>query len=135
VRAEPAWATARPSATCRRPAAALLCALAIGAAGVTGCGSASEAPGRTISIVIPPGTAAKVARGEDPGVIPNRITGNVGDTLRIANRDRSAHRVGPFSVDAGQVLSLPLRRPGRFVGECTVHPSKGVAIIVKERSS
>lgn len=85
--------------------------------------------------MIPSGTAAQVERGKDPGVVPARIEGTVGDTLRIENRDRRLHTVGPFTVEAGQTAVLPLRRAGRYVGACTVHPGDEVAIVVKGNAS
>jgi hypothetical protein len=135
VRADLNAASDPPAPARRRVRAALAGALVVLAAASAGCGSSGDDGGRTISIVIPPGTAAQVERGRDPGVVPTRIQGTVGDTLRIENRDRRLHTVGPFNVEAGQTAVLPLRRAGRYVGACTVHPGDEVAIVVTGKES
>jgi plastocyanin len=97
-------------------------------AGVTACGGTES---REILIDIPAGTAQEISNGEDPGVVPARIRGRVGDELKIVNRDSVSHTVGPFLVEAGQTLSSPLKREGVFEGECSLHPSDRVALVVR----
>lgn len=97
-------------------------------AGITACGGTES---REILIDIPAGTAAEIRKGGDPGVVPARIRGRVGDELKIVNRDSVSHTVGPFLVESGQTLSSPLEREGVFEGECSLHPSDRVALVVR----
>lgn len=94
-------------------------------------GSEKATP-RTIVITIPSGTAALVARGKDPHVVPQKIRGAVGDTLEIVNNDRVSHTVGPFLVAAHQRIAFPLRRAGVFTGSCSLHPNDRIALIVRQ---
>lgn len=95
---------------------------------VAACGGSEP---QEILIDIPAGTAAEIKRGENPGVVPTRIEGQVGDELKIVNRDSVSHTVGPFLVEAGQTLNSPLEREGVFKGECSLHPSDRVALVVR----
>jgi plastocyanin len=97
-------------------------------AGATACGGTGS---QEVLIDIPAGTALEIRNGKDPGVVPTRIEGRVGDELKIINRDSVSHTVGPFLVEAGQTLSSPLNREGVFEGECSLHPSDRVALIVQ----
>jgi plastocyanin len=95
-------------------------------------GGGEQTQPRKIVITIPSGTAALVAQGHDPHVVPQRIRGTVGDTLEIVNNDRAAHTVGPFLVAAHQRIAFPLRRAGVFTGSCSLHPNDRIALIVRE---
>lgn len=94
--------------------------------------SDDDAPsGTVVAVTIPAGTKDRLDRGDRAAGIPRRIEGRVGDTLRIANRDRVAHTVAGFPIAAGQTLELPLRSPGVTEGVCTAHPEDRVAIVVR----
>jgi len=105
--------------------------LAVALVLVAGAAACSGSDSREILIDIPSGTAAEIRKGEDPGVVPTRIEGSVGDELKIINRDSVSHTVGPFLVESGQTLSSPLEREGVFEGECSLHPSDRVALVVR----
>jgi plastocyanin len=115
--------------------AELLAALLVLAlAALAGCGGAGGEAGRTIVIDVPRGAAAQVARGEDPGLVPDRIEARVGDTLRLVNRDTRSHMIGPFLVGPGQSVESRLARAGSYEGECTLHPERReVTIFVRRR--
>lgn len=116
--------------------AALLALVAVVAA-LAGCGGDGGAPasrGQTISIDVPRGAAARIARGEDLDVVPDRIDARVGDTLRLVNHDVRSHAIGPFLVGPGQRVESRLARAGTYEGACTLHPDgRKVAIVVRER--
>jgi plastocyanin len=105
--------------------------LAVALVLVAGAAACSGSDSREILIDIPSGTAAEIRKGDDPGVVPTRIEGSVGDELKIINRDSVSHTVGPFLVESGQTLSSPLEREGVFEGECSLHPSDRVALVVR----
>lgn len=100
-------------------------------AALAGCGGGDEPRGREIVIDVPRGAAAQVARGEDPELVPDRIEAQVGDTLRLVNRDTRSHMIGPFLVGPGQRVESTLSRAGTYEGECTLHPEgRKVTIVV-----
>ena len=72
---------------------------------------------------IPPGTGDRFDRGEVIEIIPAELEVNVGEVLRIVNRDDRDHLIGPFFVGAGETLVQRFSSPGEFEGLCTVHPS------------
>ncbi len=83
---------------------------------------------------MPRGAAARIARGEDLDVVPDRIDARVGDTLRLVNRDVRSHAIGPFLVGPGQRVESRLARAGTYSGACTLHADGGeVSIVVRER--
>lgn len=79
---------------------------------------------------VPAGTGARISRGEKVELIPSQVDLSVGDTIVIANADDQLHEVGPFSVRAGETLRYTFDRAGTYVGNCTVHPSGTVEIVV-----
>ena len=81
-------------------------------------------------ITIPLGTADRLDRGEQVEVIPAELHLAVDQQLVVRNDDDRTHLLGPIVVRAGEVLRHRFRSPGRFVAECTVHPSGSLRIIV-----
>ncbi len=79
---------------------------------------------------VPVGTAGRIARGEPVELIPAEVELSVGDTIVIKNADDQVHEVGPFSVRAGETLRYTFDRAGTYLGNCTVHPSGKVEIVV-----
>lgn len=124
-----------PARADRRLAALALLAVAVAALPGCGGGDGGAAAGaRTIVVDVPRGAAARIARGEDVNVVPDRIDARVGDTLRLVNRDVRAHVVGPFLVGPGQRVESRLARAGTYAGACTLHADRRkVAIVVQER--
>lgn len=124
-----------PARADRRLAALALLAVAVAA--LPGCGGGdggATAGGRTIVVDVPRGAAARIARGEDLDVVPDRIDARVGDTLSLVNHDVRSHTIGPFLVGAGQRLESRLARAGTFEGACTLHADRRkVAIVVTDR--
>lgn len=90
-------------------------------------------PPQTVELVIPPGTAAKVAAGEAVETLPEEMIFVVGDTLLVTNQDSSAHELGPLFVPAGQAASMKLSvsGPDPWV-ECSFQPQAYFGLIVKE---
>ena len=60
----------------------------------------------TIEIVIPVGTAERVAAGEAEPSIPSELTFVVGDTLLVTNQDEVDHELGPLFIPVGTSASL-----------------------------
>lgn len=81
--------------------------------------------------VIPPGTAAKIALGEDPKIMPNELDVRVGETIRIVNDDVVSHTVGTFYVLAGTSLVYRFPKEGRYEGECSTNPDDIFVLTVR----
>ncbi|HEX5367759.1 MAG TPA: hypothetical protein VFW63_13980 [Acidimicrobiales bacterium] len=84
-----------------------------------------------LDYVIPPGTADLVAAGEQVEILPRQITARVGDVIRIDNRDGDAHTLGPWYVGPGEVVTQRFASAGTFEGECNVHPSGQLRVVVE----
>jgi plastocyanin len=125
----------------KRARAATLLALAALASSLSACGSAAN-PQRAVPVttiagpydydyMIPEGTAALIARGDDPGIMPASLDVRVGDTIRIVNQDSSSHMVGTLYVLAGSTLTYRFSEPGVFAGECSTNPAKSFVLTVE----
>jgi hypothetical protein len=113
-------------------------------AGVAGSISAaawfalSDGPARSpqvVELVIPAGTAQRVAEGAAPPAIPRDLTFVQGDTLLVVNQDGARHRLGSLTVDAGSELRLPLETASSGTFLCTFHPQGSIGLIVKPRTN
>ena len=92
---------------------------------------AARAP-RQIVLTIPPGTAAEVARGEQPPSIPQNMTFVVGDTLVVKNEDSVDHKLGPLWIPASSSAQLPLDQEESFAYECSFQPGNYFGLDVQE---
>jgi hypothetical protein len=128
----------RPSPTGLRATILLVGLIALVLFASSGCragpGQSAQptTPARLVEIVVPLGTADRVARGETVTVMPARLELRVGDTLRIHNQDVVDQPVGPFIVKAGQVQELRYGAPGRYQGYCLLAEGETYEIVVTE---
>lgn len=83
-------------------------------------------------LVIPEGTAERVARGETPPTIPDSMTFVVGDTLLVQNNDTADHELGPLWIPAGSTASLSLDAVQSYAYACSFQPSKYFGLDVRE---
>jgi hypothetical protein len=91
----------------------------------------SRAP-ETIELVIPPGTAEKIARGEAPPDIPTEMTFVIGDVLLVRNQDSTDHQLGPLWIPANSSASLNLDEVNNWVFSCSFQPSSYLDLDVQE---
>ena len=87
---------------------------------------------RDVILVIPPGTAAQVARGEKPPSIPENMTFVVGDRLVVKNQDSVEHKLGPLWIPPNSTAQLSLDQQDSFAYECSFQPSKYFGLDVNE---
>ena len=94
----------------------------------------SNTTDREYRIVIPDGTTAKIYAGEDPGIVPPEIHLTLGekDILVIQNNDIGGHDVAGFWVGAGETLRQEFKSEAVYQGECTIHPSSQIKIVVSK---
>jgi plastocyanin len=122
----------------RRAARAALAAVATVA--LTACDSKPPAgPGvvsldaseqATFEFEIPAGTGGRIDAGEPVAILPARLDARVGDSIRIVNDDDRGHVVGPFFVGAGETVDYRFSSVGTLQGECSVHPSGQIVLVV-----
>lgn len=121
----------------RRLIRALLTGLA--AAALVACGSSDDAaPGFTpdasaevtYSYTIPLGAGEALDEGTPLEILPGTLEVEVGEAIEIINLDDRGHNVGPWFVGAGETLRQSFSSAGEFRGNCTVHPSGELILIV-----
>ncbi len=84
-----------------------------------------------IELVIPAGTAERVAAGETPPGIPEDMSFVIGDTLVVVNQDEVAHQLGPLWVPSGTSASMPLSTEENFALECSFQPTRYFGLDVR----
>ena len=87
-------------------------------------------PGESVeqSIVIPAGTAARLAAGQDVAIIPDGLHFRLRDRLVVLNQDNATHRVGPFTVLPGGRLEKLFSEAATIDGFCSLHASGRITI-------
>lgn len=84
----------------------------------------------TVTFVVPAGTAADVAAGEEIDLMPPEVAMKVDDTIVVRNDDDETATVGPFTVRPGETLTQTFRSPMTLVGECSLSGTGEVKIVV-----
>jgi len=87
---------------------------------------------RQIVLTIPAGTAAEVARGEQPPSIPQNMTFVVGDRLFVKNDDSVDHKLGPLWIPANSSAQLSLDQEESLAYECSFQPGNYFGLDVRE---
>ena len=85
---------------------------------------------KTILLVIPPGTATKVAQGQS--VLPAGQVFMQGDTLEVKNEDSVTQTLGPLVIPPGATASIKLDQVGSLSYTCSFQPSKYYGIEVQQ---
>ena len=88
-----------------------------------------------IQLVIPAGTAMRVAQGEPAPGIPEKMSFVVGDVLEVKNEDSVDHQLGPVWVPPGTTGRLVLKEANRFSYSCSFSPDKYLGLDVMQRTS
>jgi hypothetical protein len=91
-----------------------------------------RAPQR-VELVIPHGTAERVAAGQTVPSLPASMVFVVGDTLVVKNEDVTSHQLGPLWVPPGSSASLTLDQPNSYSYACTFQPSRYLGLDVRSR--
>ncbi len=95
---------------------------------ITGADDATEF---AHDFTIPPGTAGRIAAGEEIEIVPAELIVKVGEAIRITNNDSADHIVGVFFVASGETLTQRFNSEGVLSGECSVHPSGAFTLRVE----
>lgn len=84
------------------------------------------------SYEIPAGAGEALDAGEPLEVLPAQLEVHVGEVIEIVNLDDRGHLIGPFFVGAGETVRQRFASEGTFIGECTVHPSGQIELVVTD---
>ena len=85
-----------------------------------------------IELVVPSGTADKVAAGEPVPAIPDEMTFVLGDTLIVNNEDSVDHQLGPLWIPPRSKASLVLDAAERYAYSCTFQTSRYLGLNVEQ---
>lgn len=89
-------------------------------------------PPQTVEITIPPGTAERVAQGEQPPTIPENMTFVIGDVLVINNQDVVDHKLGALWIPPNASAQLELSVKENLAYECSFQPGRYFGLDVRE---
>lgn len=84
----------------------------------------TDRPPQTVTLIIPAGTAQRVALGESQPDIPDNLSFVVGDTLEVVNQDTESHELGPLFIPAGTTASLAMDSASSYTFGCSFQPSR-----------
>jgi hypothetical protein len=82
-------------------------------------------------LVIPDGTAERVAAGEQIPSLPDNMSFVQGDVLTVKNEDSVSHQLGPVWVLPGTTGKLTLDQASSYTMQCSFEPSKYLNMDVK----
>lgn len=85
-----------------------------------------------IELLIPSGTAERIAKGEPNPSIPSNMTFVAGDTLVVKNQDVVDHHLGPLFIPSGSSASLTLSDANRYAYSCSFEKEKVFGMDVQE---
>lgn len=85
-----------------------------------------------VELVIPAGTADRIAKGEPNPSIPTNMVFVAGDTLVVKNQDVVDHRLGPLFIPSGTSASLVLSDANNFSYTCSFQSSQVFGLDVQE---
>ena len=90
---------------------------------------------RTVELVIPDGTATKIALGEVVDTLPTNLLLRRGDTLLLINEDTQPHRIGSVWVDPDMstrtIVTKEFQNSGSVV--CSFHPGGSIGVSPQSR--
>jgi hypothetical protein len=85
-----------------------------------------------IELLIPAGTATRIAKGEPNLSIPKNMVFVAGDTLVVKNQDIVDHRLGAMFIPTGTSASLILNDANNYSYQCSFQPSQVFGLDVQE---
>ena len=85
-----------------------------------------------IELIIPAGTADRIAKGQPNTTIPSNMVFVAGDTLVINNQDSVDHRLGAIFIPSMTSASLTLSDANSFAYQCSFQPTRVFGMDVQE---
>jgi hypothetical protein len=91
-----------------------------------------DRPAKEIELVIPAGSAERVAAGEAVPSIPEEMVFVVGDTLVVKNEDVVDHELGPLWVPAGTSGRLLMEEENKYAFPCSFQTARFLNMDVRQ---
>lgn len=86
---------------------------------------------KTITLVIPAGTAARIESGNELRIFPDEMTFVVGDILEVVNEDSEPHQMGPVFVPPGATGSMVLNQAEKTTVDCSFQSSRYLGLDIR----
>jgi hypothetical protein len=90
---------------------------------------------KTIQLVIPEGTAARVTQGQDVPSIPSEMIFVIGDKLEVVNQDVVSHQLGPIWVPPGTTGSLVMETAAKLAYSCSFQSTRYLNLDIRSGTS
>jgi hypothetical protein len=90
---------------------------------------------KTVQLVIPAGTAEKIAAGQAEPSITEEMVFVVGDTLEVKNEDSTNHQLGPLWVPAGGTAKMVMETANQYAYSCSFEPSRYLGLDVRQATT
>lgn len=87
----------------------------------------------SFTLLIPNGTAERIASGQRTPDIPESLTFIEGDTLFVKNEDTVSHQLGPIWVPPGTTGKLSLGSANLYSYSCSFQPTQYLGLNVEPR--
>jgi hypothetical protein len=87
---------------------------------------------KTIQLIIPAGTAARVEQGEAVPSIPSEMSFVTGDVLEVVNQDSVPHQLGPVWVPPGTTGKLAMEKAANVAYTCSFQPSRYLGLDIRQ---
>lgn len=84
-----------------------------------------------VELVIPAGTASRIAIGMPVPDIPEEMVFVLGDTLVVRNEDEVDHQLGPLWIPPHSTAKLTLEEAERYALSCSFQPTRYQGLTVK----
>jgi hypothetical protein len=91
-----------------------------------------DRPPQEVELIIPSGTAAKIAEGEENPSIPTEMSFVIGDILVVKNEDVVDHVLGPLWIPPGASANLKLEQANKFAYSCSFQPTQYFGVDVEK---
>lgn len=91
----------------------------------------SDRAPKTITLVIPAGTAARIESGDELRIFPDEMTFVVGDILEVVNEDSEPHQMGPVFVPPGATGSMVLSQAEKMSVDCSFQSSRYLGLDIR----
>lgn len=95
----------------------------------------SDRDPQEIELIIPAGTAAKVAAGQPVPTIPENMVFVVGDVLVVKNQDVTDHQLGPVWIPPNTSGRFALDQANKYSYGCSFKPSRYLGLDVVPRGT
>ena len=91
----------------------------------------TDRPPKTIQLIIPAGTADRIAAGEEVFDV-NEMEFVLGDVLEVVNQDSDSHQLGPVWVPPGATGKLVMEKADKFAYSCSFQTSQYLGLDVRQ---